>query len=344
LADFEDEGVSVTDLAGLLIGGKEGDTAGQASGKPAEPTPTEAQATEEPDNLPEDRPEDEPDEGTDSDEPAEPVEEDDAPDGAADEEPSTEPFYTVKIDGKDERVTLKEALAGYQRQVDYTRKTEQAAVDRRAAEAEATQARTARDQYAQGLQLILDRLGSADQELTAEQWNDLRQTDPGKYVTQWTDYQRREEQRNIVRGEQARIHREKQAEQINTARSFVEQERAKLVKHLPIFADQEKGPAEMKALREYAAKTFKFSDAEIDQAYDHRMVLMLDKARRWDNHQAALSKAKGKIENAVQVPAPGARQPPGTARAKALKVAQEKFNRSGDIEDAIPLLFVQQRR
>jgi hypothetical protein len=139
--------------------------------------------------------------------------------------------------------------------------------------------------------------------------------------------------------EQARIAEEKRNETFGQVRTFIDGERQKLVKALPILADPDKGPAEMKAMREYAAKTYNFTDQELDQAYDHRMLLMLDKARKWDMHQASLAKAKGKIENAPQVSAPSARQPAKTTKALAKKAAQEKFNRSGDIDDAVPLLF-----
>lgn len=39
-------------------------------------------------------------------------------------------FYTVTIDGQEQQVTLDEALAGYQRQADYTRKTQELAATR----------------------------------------------------------------------------------------------------------------------------------------------------------------------------------------------------------------------
>lgn len=48
--------------------------------------------------------------------------------------PSDSPRYTVKIDGVEQEVTLDEALAGYQRQADYTRKTQEIATMRQQAE------------------------------------------------------------------------------------------------------------------------------------------------------------------------------------------------------------------
>ena len=45
-------------------------------------------------------------------------------------EASQEPSYTVKIDGEEHRVTLDELQKGYQRQADYTRKTQEVASER----------------------------------------------------------------------------------------------------------------------------------------------------------------------------------------------------------------------
>ena len=49
----------------------------------------------------------------------------------ANEETSTGDSYTVKIDGREERVSLDELQNGYQRQADYTRKTQELASERK---------------------------------------------------------------------------------------------------------------------------------------------------------------------------------------------------------------------
>ena len=262
------------------------------------------------------------------------------PDSEEDDEPSTEPNYTVKIDGKEVSVTLKEALAGYQRQADYTRKATEVAEARKAVEAETAAARATRDQYAQVLNVILDRLGPENQELNADQWNQLRQVDPTRYAAEWTDYQRREQQRYAVRQEQARLFQEQQVQLLGHARTFLDGERQKLMRAIPMLADPEKGPVEMKAMRDYAAKTFGFSEQELDRAYDHRMLLMLDKARKWDAHQSSLAKARSKIENAPQVPTITASQPLRMSKAAARKAAMDKLSRTGDIDDGVAALLL----
>src|SRR5437763_12919210 len=77
----------------------------------------------------------------------EPVAQEDAP-----AEPAK---FTVKVDGKDVELTEAEIADAYKnglRQADYTRKTMEAADQRKAAEAEASKAREERTKYAHGLQ------------------------------------------------------------------------------------------------------------------------------------------------------------------------------------------------
>ena len=57
----------------------------------------------------------------------------DTPEAAVTEEVSEEPgeLYAIKIDGEEQQVSLEELQAGYQRQGDYTRKTQELADERR---------------------------------------------------------------------------------------------------------------------------------------------------------------------------------------------------------------------
>src|SRR6185312_3409026 len=69
-------------------------------------------------------------------------------DAEQEEEPEEEPSYTVKIDGKDATVPLKELLSGYQRTADYTRKTQELAEQRKSAASELESAKAERAHYA----------------------------------------------------------------------------------------------------------------------------------------------------------------------------------------------------
>ncbi len=65
-------------------------------------------------------------------EPVEPVESADIPKASTEESTETveSETYTIKVDGEEQTVTLEELQSGYQRQADYTRKTQELASDR----------------------------------------------------------------------------------------------------------------------------------------------------------------------------------------------------------------------
>ena len=92
---------------------------------------------------------------------AEPDEEDQTDEDADEGDYEEQDVYTVRVNGEDVDVTLDEALKGYQRESDYTRKTQQLAEQRKQLEAEQSefqtvQAETARlrDAYGQTLQQL----------------------------------------------------------------------------------------------------------------------------------------------------------------------------------------------
>lgn len=97
----------------------------------------------------------------------------------ADEEEGGEPEEEVIIDGKPEKVTKAELVKGYQRQADYTRKTQAVAEERKALEADRTK-----------LDESIKAIGEIESEINALvmgdtnsiNWDELRDTDPSEYL------------------------------------------------------------------------------------------------------------------------------------------------------------------
>ena len=85
-------------------------------------------------------------------------------DEVADEEEETEEQesqpdkFVVKVNGEELEVTKDELLRGYQREADYTRKTQKLAEERRMVESEFQQVRAEREQYATVLVQLQQKL------------------------------------------------------------------------------------------------------------------------------------------------------------------------------------------
>jgi hypothetical protein len=268
---------------------------------------------------------------------------DEGADGEGDEETDEagdppEPLYTVKIDGKDEQVTLKEALAGYSRTQDYTAKTQQIAEARKAIEQEAAIHRAAREQYEGVLKTLQERLGTEADEPTQAQWDALKAENPDQYALAYTDYQRRKEARAAIAAEQERVTREKGEEQVKTLREYISKENDALLQKLPAWKDPEKRKAGSKLVFDFAKQSYGFSDEELSKAYDHRIVVMAEDARKYHALKAKMAKGKSKLETAPSVP-PRARTPQLPAKQAARKEAEKRLNKTGRVEDAVALLL-----
>lgn len=263
-------------------------------------------------------------------------------DGKGDEEEEEEgsqpePRYTVKIDGKDVQVTLKEALEGYSRTQDYTAKTQQIAEQRKLVEQEAATHRAARDQYEAILKTLHDKLGTEADEPTQAQWDQLKAADPEQYAASYADYQRRKDARKAIADEQERVSKQKSEEELKLLKDYISAENTKLLEKLPSWSDPEKRKAGAKLVFDFAAKQYGFSDEELQKAYDHRVVVMAEDARRYHALKAKMAKGKTKLEAAPVVP-PRARTPQLSGKVKQRKEAQERFNKTGRVEDAVALL------
>lgn len=336
--DTDDAPQSIDDLAGLLEG-----TPGQDREIDAEPEADDQQEHAETESTaPEGETTDDQDTGnedTSTDPDAEETpDEGETREDAESDTGAPEPLYAVKIDGNEERVNLKELVAGYQRNADYTRKTQKVAESERAFQAAQAEASAKRDQYAQVLQVLQERIGPAEGERTEAQWAELRNSSPAAYATEWADFGRRQDARAKIKAEQDRVAGEQQAESVNKLRATVADQATKLAEKLPVLRDKTKGPEYLKNLRSYAVEQAGFSDEEASKAYDHRILVVLDKARQWDAHQAALKSAQTKLRGARQVPAPAARQPARRPAAAQRDAAQKRFDKSGRIDDAVALI------
>lgn len=286
---------------------------------PAEDTQADGEAQSEPESQDEDEEQaegEEPEGGSDDEDQADDAEE--------------EPRYRVKIAGEEVEVTLSEALKGYQRQSDYSRKTEELARLRREAEAqinsEAEAVRAERQQYQQVLAALQNQLGQQEEQVD---WDTLRVTDPIEYATKYAEHQQRKERLQAVQAEQQRLMQQQQYEQQVLMQQRLSQEQNLLLKALPEWSDKEVATREKRQIIDFA-KSIGFSDEELAQAADHRAILALRDAMRYRQLMAKKPEVKP-----VQV-SPSVR--PGASNVvrtkSALSEAKQRLARSGSVNDA----------
>lgn len=248
----------------------------------------------------------------------------------ASEQPAT---VTVTIDGKPTEVTLAEALKGYSRTQDYTRKTMELAEQRKAlqreiaAEREAVQAEKA--QYAEKLPQVIAALNA----LTVKpDWARRALEVP---PMQLSEEMRVWDQANATVQQYQADLAKYQADQDEAAKKelaeFVADQHLKLQAALPDLADPDKRRTLNDQWFQYA-QTMGFSQKEYESAIDHRILVILDKAMRYDRQQKDAPALKNKIEQKIQNASPGSDRAP----SKLTKQQQDiqRARKSGRVEDA----------
>lgn len=251
----------------------------------------------------------------------------------AEEEAPVETKFVVKVDGKELEVDKEELIRGYQREADYTRKTQKLAEERRQVDSELKQVREEREQYAQ----VLSQLKQKVQEFEPAEpdWDKLEAEDPVEYARQWTHFQRRQQQKAAIAQEEARLNSLRQIEQEKHIKELLAAERDKLLERLPEWKDPKKAKEERNAVLEYG-KQIGFSDQELDQVTDSRAVVALYKAWKYDQLMSKRPELQAKIKKAPKLLQPGSTGSVNSKKSE-LNNAKQRLAQTGSVKDAAAL-------
>ena len=253
-----------------------------------------------------------------------------------------EELYTVKVDGTEREVNLDELLSGYSRQSDYTKKTQQLAQERQGMaqlqqqwQQEMIAAQTERQQYIDALGQVVNQSMTGLEEYANIDWETLKEDDPIAYVTRRDEFREAQENVRSMQEQQAYAMQQQDAEMQNAIQYRTREELGMLVQKVPEWKDKETRQELTKNLREYATGQG-FSPQEISSLIDHRSLIVLMKAQKYDAMQNTDVKSK-KLKNKPSVIRPGSPKDRGSGN-KAKRTAQMKrLKQSGHIKDASAL-------
>ena len=248
-------------------------------------------------------------------------------DETQDEIQPEEPTFTVRVNGEDIDVPLSELQRGYSRQSDYTAKTQALAEQRRETAQELENSRAKREQYDAVLAGLEEQLKSSS---TEPDWAALLQADPSTYAVEWAAHQQRKEQQQAVEEERKKIQSEKHQELVEQQQNYLADEAERLLDAIPEWRDQSVAQEEKLALINYG-KSIGFTDEELGSVTDHRSVLALRNAMRFDQLQ---SKAKTvKPVDAKPTLRPGSSKTVPKRRS-GLQKAQSRLRKTGSVAAA----------
>lgn len=242
----------------------------------------------------------------------------------------------MKAAGEEKEVTFDELVDGYQKGLDYTKKSQTLAEQRKAVEAErmaVEQAKQARDAYAQRLNLIEEFISKQD---TGENLEALKETDPIGYAVKVAERTEREKQLAMVQAEKQRIAQQQNAERQAELAQAVQREAQRLAEVIPDYGHPEKGTEVKKMVREFA-KSIGYSEQELASAYDSRAVQVLYMAAQYAKLQSQKPQVTKKVSEAPKMLRPGNAATQKVAADETVKKAHSQLRKSGKVSDAAAL-------
>ena len=316
----------------LSMWNSEEQTASEVTDAPVDET--EVEETEEAEEVEQEAPESE-EEGQAEEETKEEVTEEEEYEVVAEEDLK----YTIKVDGEELEVGIDELKNGYQRQADYTRKSQALAEQRKETEgiqSERQRLEQERQMYANGLQMLQEQQSAKLSEFDNTDWTALKDEDPYQYMLKKDEYRDAQEKaQNVI--QQQQLVQQEQAEQANKARAhFVQQEYSKLVNALPEWNDAKS--TIKKDVQEYASSVG-FRPEEINQLADHRSVLIIKKAMEYDKLTTKVAPKKKAVKKVPKVQKSGRGNSNEDAATEAMNKKRARLRKSGKQDDAASLFF-----
>ena len=246
------------------------------------------------------------------------------------QENSEEPMYTVTIDGTDLSVNLEELIQGYQRNADYTRKTQELA-------AEKQQSSDFVERSKKDVETKLARLDQLNQAAQSQLQQEYAQIDFEKLYEEDPAEAARLEHKMRKKNEQLQqVQKQTQELQTQEFSKYLEEQQKQLSVKVPEMNHPEKSSEFKKQMRNYLSSVG-FNNQEIDSVYDHRYVLLVKDAMNYRNLQKAKPEIKKKAVNAPKVVRGGVSKSKGQQQAEVRRQQLSKLRKTGKVADAAKL-------
>lgn len=235
--------------------------------------------------------------------------------------------YKVKVAGQEFDVTLDELRAGYSRDSDYRRKTEELSYEKKQFQSDAEKQR---QDFSKKLSEIDKLMSVARQQLNAE----LNSVDLEKLYEEDPTEAARIEHR--IRRKQNTFNeaiKKTQTLQQQEIEKFVRDQQRQLVSKVPEFADPEKATSLKGNMRNYLSG-YGFNDQEIGQIYDHRIVMLVNDAMKYRSLEKAKPNIAKKIAKPSKVFTSGVKKDKATVNSQKFKDKLSRLKKTGSIKDA----------
>lgn len=249
----------------------------------------------------------------------------------AEEKPRT---YTVKADGVETEVTLEELTQAYSGQAHIQKGMQEAAEQKKQAEAVFNALQQEQARIAQLYQTM--QQGGVMQ---APQAPDLQMAkdDPIGYITAKAEYDAQKVAFDEQQNQFSQMTQQQTQAQQAAMQAYLQEQKQVLAREIPEFADAEKGKLLMSELRS-TGQSYGFSEDELGQIQDARTVKVLHDAMKYRKLQANKGAVEKKVQKARPVTKPKAPRKVNVAEKRRIGL-QKQLKETGSVDAAIQLLM-----
>ena len=175
----------------------------------------------------------------------------------------------------------------------------------------------------------------------AVDWKTLREEDPAEYSAKKQEFQERKNQIEALKAEagqeyQQAVQQQQEVQQAQMQEHLVKEHEA-LISKLPEWKNEKVAAEEKGKLGAYLMDNG-FSQEDVGNASDHRLIIMARKAMLYDQGQANTNAAAKKVVKVPKVMKPGAPKPENESKRDELAKRRAQAQKSGTERDAFALL------
>jgi hypothetical protein len=253
---------------------------------------------------------------------------------------SDAPLYAVTIDGETSEVPLDELISGYQRKATYTQRQQELAKARQTLDeqlqnvpAQEAAMRQTYQQYQEVLQQLHQQMEAANKPPDMD-WGALERENPVQFLKLKYLEKERAGEIEAVQAEQMRMQELLASENEKKLQEHLVVQQGLVLEKIPEWADGDIQADEQRKLLEFG-KGVGFSDHELNTVYDHRALVVLRDAMRYNEltNGDKITAVKSKIGSVKG----GNQETSRRVRSRKAKAARAKLKATGKVDDAAVL-------
>lgn len=249
---------------------------------------------------------------------------------------------SVQIDHVSSEVSIDDLVASYQQREAADRRLEKAKIKAEEVDGELVRQREFLNEQAVVVASMIKKNESViDQEAQEIDWKQLREDDPAEYSAKKADFAERRERVDRMKQEAVGEYQkalQQQQENVNAQQQQrVQTEHAALLEKLPEWRDEKKAKTEKTEIAEYLMGQG-FSQNDVAQATDHRIILLARKALLYDRNQKKADVARKKVVKIPKVVKPGSPKPAEQRGREQIVKLEAKLKATGKMSDAFALM------